>query len=117
MIIEIPNDGSGLGRSFIENGKRIGFVHSVTIEPRDDMVFKERSLADVWKKSLPDARLPFRRQPVAALIPAIEIADNGDLFAVRRPNGEIGAARAGVCDDARAEFVVEPKMAALVKEV
>ena len=81
------------------------------------MVFKERSLADAWKKSLPDARLPFRRQPVAALIPAIEIADNGDLFAVRRPNGEIGAARAGVCDDARAEFVVEPKMAALVKEV
>src|SRR5438093_8491182 len=109
VIIEIPNDGSGLGRSFIENGKRIGFVHSVTIEPRDDMVFKERSFADAWKKSLPDARLFFRRQLVAALILVIEIADNGDLFGVRRPNGEIGAARIGVCADARAELVVEPK--------
>ena len=117
LVIEVPDDGSRLRRDFVENRKRIGFVHPITMVMRGDMVFEKRSLTDLRKKSLPDARLPFGIELVMALIPTIEIADDGDLLRVRRPNREISAARAAVGDEMRAELVIQLKMAAFIKQV
>ena len=54
---------------------------------------------------------------MAVGVPAVEVADDGDVVRVRRPDGEISPADAGDLHRVRAEFLVEPVMPALVEQV
>ena len=81
------------------------------------MILVQRPVTDSGDKPFPDARLPVGVKRVAALIPAVEITHNENLHGIRRPDSELSAAYPVVVHDMSAQFVVESKVAALVKEV
>ena len=53
---------------------------------------------------------------MAAAVPGVEVADDGDAPRVRRPDGEVHAGHALVLDRVRAEPVVEPDVRAFADE-
>src|SRR5579875_4158885 len=117
MIIEIPDDGSGARRYLLIEGERIALIDLITVIVRDNMVLVGDAGTDAGKEAAPDAGAALGMKAILALGPAVEIADDGDLFRCRRPHGEMRAgdaiARAGM----RAQFAIEPTMTALVEQV
>src|SRR3990172_7505095 len=91
-IISIPDYGGGPGRNLAIKSERVSFIRPKIIMMRDNVVFVNRTLAYILYKTFPDAGTPPLLQKVTATVPAVEIADNGDLPGVGRPDGKISPA-------------------------
>jgi len=72
---------------------------------------------DVRREALPDSRRAAGPQRVASGIPAVEVADDGDIAGVRCPDGEVDAVGAVGAHRVGAELVVEVEVRALIEEV
>jgi len=123
LIIQVPNDRGELGRDLVEDGVGVGLVDRVTIEARTDVILVERALADVRNEAFPDARGTLGLQTVTSFLPAVELANDTDVIGVGRPHREVGAIVAVGAGDAAArdhmsaQFIVQPKVAALVEQI
>ncbi len=117
LVIQIPHDRRGFRRDFVEDRERIGLVHLIAIEAREDVVLVESSFGHLGKKTFPDAGLPLGAERVAPFVPAIEVSHDGDLLGIGRPHGEIGAASTAGLDGMGPQLFVEAKMTSLVEEI
>src|SRR5262245_60732460 len=81
------------------------------------MKFVQRTLSDSWQESLPDTRIPNRREGVFSFFPIVEVTDDRDLLGVGCPDGEIGAACSVVLDRMCTQLVVQVKVSPFIEEV
>ena len=86
---------------------------------RDDVILVARARADAGNEAFPDAGRPARISGWLALVPAVEVADDGDVAcAFGRPDGEVGAGLTpSTVRRVGAELVVQAEVAALVEQV
>ena len=115
VVAEVPHDGGPSRRRLRVRGERVRLVDSLARDLRMDEVLVERAMTDGRDESFPDAGLLALVEPVRALVPAIEVADDADAFGVRRPYSEVGAL--GLRHRVRAELVEEVAVRALVEQV
>src|SRR3990167_6842823 len=85
--------------------------------PGDNVVLVVGALAHAGDKALPYSRLSPGTQKMALSIPAVEIADDGDLLSAGRPYGKIGPGRTCRGYEMSPQLFMELKVAALVEEV
>src|SRR5690606_5233465 len=114
---EVPDDGGGARRLLVAEPDGVRLLGAVAVVPGLDMVLVEVALADAGDEALPDPGAAARPERVRRAVPAVELAHDGDLFGVGRPDGEIGAGDAVDRELVRPEAAVEVEVAALVEEV
>ena len=97
--------------------ERIGLIDLVPVVARYHMVFVCIALSNPGNKCLPDARLAPWLELMAGLVPAVEPPHDIHLLRVGCPHSEIGARGAVHCHRVRPEMIVQPDVAAFVKEI
>ena len=116
----VPHEVAGLGHA----GRRLRPDFGVESErialqrkqpPARIQQFELVALPDggTWDEDFPDADVHALAHDMAAAVPVIEVADNGDARRIGRPDREMHAVMALVADGVRAELVVEAKVIAL----
>src|SRR5262249_43810255 len=90
-VVEGPDDGGRLGWHLLAEGERVGLVHAVAVVARGDVVLVAVAGADAGHEALPDAGRLLGPQRVARLVPAVEVAHDGDALGGGGPDGEVGA--------------------------
>ena len=83
----------------------------------DDLVFVDGSFPEARRENLPNAAIHPLAHGVAAPVPFIEVAHDGDALGLRRPNGEQNAIHAFVGDRMRAQAFIKPLMRPFDKQV
>ena len=61
------------------------------MQPRGDGIFIQRAFAHASDKAMPVAEILDSSQGIGGLVPAVEIADDGNFFGIGGPDGEIGS--------------------------
>src|SRR5262245_36147897 len=74
LVIQIPNDGSGLGRNLMEEPVGISLVDLIVVVARDDVILIMSPLPYVGNKRLPNSGLTLGMERMAVLVPAVEVA-------------------------------------------
>ncbi len=74
-------------------------------------------LAEFRNKNFPNAGIPNHAHRVAPTVPAVEIADNGNAFGIRGPNGKLDTAKSLMTDDVRSEFFIQFVMGSVFDQV
>src|SRR5690606_22326754 len=95
---EVPDDGGGARRLLVAEADGVRLLGAVAVVPGLDVVLVEVALADAGDEALPDPGASARPELVRGAVPAVELAHDGDLFRVGRPDGEVGAGHAVVRD-------------------
>ena len=106
------DDRRGLRRHLGGSRERIGLQAENPVGA-DDLELVPRSLGCGGHDSMPDSRRALRLERVGVAVPAVPVADHGELACVRSPDGE----RDPVGGDVRAEPLVDPLVAAFPRKM
>ena len=85
----------------------VRFQADVTVHIQD-FVFVERVLADAGDEDVPNAALRVETHDVAAAIPQVKVADDGDAPRIRRPDTEADTCDTIDFNEVRTELFVRP---------
>ena len=102
--VDVPDHRGGFRRRLAVEGVGVGLELLVAGEARAHVVLVGRSLAQAGDENLPDAAIA-AAHGMAADVPVVELAGDGDAFGVGRPHGEAHAGDAIGRVDVRAEGV------------
>ena len=118
VVLEIPDDGGGVGRGFPIKGEGIALVGAVVGHARSDVVFVMRPLAKAGNEAFVDARgIVAHGHGMVFGFPAVKVADHGDGLGIGGPDREMGAGRAVHGHERRTELVGQIEMVPLLKQV
>src|ERR1017187_2893459 len=102
VLAGVPDDGGGFRRRFAIEGVGVGLELLITGEAGSDVVLVGGSLAERRDEDFPNAAVAVAHG-MAAGIPVVEFAGEGDGFGIRGPDGEADAADAFGFDDVSAQ--------------
>ena len=103
--------------NLVEKAVGVGLGRAVTLIVRANFIFVRRACFQARHEQLPNAGVVAGFHRVGARVPAVEVANQRNAVAVRRPDGEIHAGHALYTTRVRAEFLVDFVVLALAKEV
>ena len=83
----------------------------------DDLELVARAGANIRRKDFPNASVAAQPHHVAAAIPVVEVANDGDAAGVRRPDGKVKAVDALMLDRMSAHLVEEAQMRTFADEI
>ena len=113
----VGHDRGGQRRDLVGPGDRVRLERQQLAGRPRHLVFVEHARADAGDEQLPHARPVALAHRVAASVPAVEVAHDGDALRVRRPDGEAHAGHALHLRRVRAQGVAEIEVAALGEQV
>ena len=117
VVLQIPDDGSGVGRYFPEQGVGVPLLKTPSFD-RLNGVFVQFPLSDVRDETLPDTTLiQPREQRMGLRIPVVEIARHRYVLGIGGPNGKIHAVHALYRYDMAPQFFVNAIVLAGLEEV
>src|SRR5215471_3686541 len=117
LVVQIPHHRRGSRRLLLQQANGISLVHAVSVTVRFDVELVKRPMVRARYKSLPDARGSARIQAVRLRIPSIKVSNHRDRARIRRPHAEDCARLSLMRGEMRPHLVVDPIVAALVKEI
>ena len=95
---DVPDHRCGFRRRLAVEGVGVGLELLVPGEAGTDVVLVRRALAETGDEDFPDTAIA-AAHGMAAGVPIVELAGDGDTYGVGRPHGEANAGDAiGVCD-------------------
>ena len=112
----VAHDRRGRGSKLRAEADGIGLERKQRAVGADDFVLVERALGERGDEDLPDARADALAHGVAAAVPGIEVADDGNALRVRRPHREMHALDTFVLDGMGAQAVVELRVRAFADQ-
>ena len=113
---QIPDPRRGAGAQLGGERVRVGLLHG-SADSRRDLVLVERAAPDPRDERLPDPRLGSQPHRVRRRVPRVEVADDGNVAGVGRPDGEVHAVGAVLSREVRAELVVAAVVGAAGEEM
>src|SRR5216683_505523 len=90
IAADIENDGGGFGRYFRREAVGVGLLLLIALDARPHLVLVMRAGARARNEDFPDPACA-QAHGMAAAVPIVEIARDGDNFGVGRPDGEARA--------------------------
>ena len=108
---------AGAGWALVKEPEDVGLVDLVHLKAGMKVEFVVGAGPHPGDEAVPDARLAPGHQGVGGLIPVVEVADDEDLFGIRGPDREVSARHAVQGYGVGPQLVVQPEMAALVKQI
>ena len=112
VVVEIGNNGRGLGRQLHGEAKRVGLELSIAAVSRFDRVLIGGAGAFIRQKDFPYAARALAHW-IAASIPTIEVADDADNQSIGSPDNKACSAYAFQNFDMCAESVIALEIRAL----
>lgn len=115
VLVEVYDFGGGVGPDLLAKAVGVGFEVDVALGVFD-FVFVEGSRRELGDKQFPNSGFGALHL-VFATVPFVEVADDGDVTGVGRPDGKVNAGNAVDFCGVSAEFFVDAMVVAFGEEV